>query len=178
MTPGGSVAPSVAPELMPVIVLEDNPPELQWLKSQGLYCRTAAVAAGGAGTRSSVTILNPSTTSLVAVVEAFQVVVASGLVLAKLVSYPGIIPFGTNQTGLPLDGRNTGRSTTQIITDNTLGVAGGSNQLTLASAEWNTTPFILTPGSALYLSPNADNVAITYFNVRLRERSLNRSERL
>jgi len=185
MTPGGSSSPGVAPEIFPCIVLENDRPEYHYLYGAMLYGRGTSVAAGGAGTRSSVTLVNQSQETL-AVIERVQLTVASGAATIRLsTGFTGFLPFGTVLRGVARDTRSRATSGTvpqnsqlAFVTDNTLGAGGSStlwfSALTLDLRE----PFVLGPGGALVLQPSADNVAIDFVSVLWRERRLNPSERL
>lgn len=188
VTPGGAVAPGVAPELFPNITLENDRPEWLFLSGQGLYSYYTAQAAGGAGTRSSVALYNTSPDTLV-VVEHVYIEVASNVPQMFMIAQPeGTIPFGTQERGVSADSRARQAGATQVrrssaffVRDNTLAAAGGANNrlwqgtgLTLTL----TTPFVLGPWCALYCAPGTDNVAINVVAMRWRERRMAQSERL
>jgi len=176
-TPGGSSAPSVAPEIFPCLVLENDRPEWLRLAGSGLYSRGTSVTAGGAGTRSSAQIINAQTRTLV-VVERVEIAVAAGLVSAyTIMGAPGALPIGTQIRGQARDSRwprtpagQPNQSTALIIIDNTLGLAGTSAAAALPATAVITQPWVLAPGDAMYVCPNADNVAITYVSFFWRER--------
>lgn len=184
LMPGGAATPGVAPELFPCIVLENDRPEYVFLGGGGLYARAGSVAAGGAGTRSSAQLVNPSRSTLL-VVRRILATVASGNVVVRMTNYPdGSLPFGTSVLGSARDTRQRlssgapGQSSGTIITDNTLATVGTPAMLDEPTSVNLEADFVLGPGGALYLSPNADNVAISRFSIFWYERRLNPSERL
>lgn len=188
LMPGGAVAPSVAPELFPCVVLENDRPEWLYLAGQGLYEFFVQVGAGGAGTRASAWLYN-SSPDLLVVVEGLEAVVASGQVRLAMVGLPaGTLPFGTYSAGVSADGRAKApssaavrRSQANIVTDNTLGSQETStNRLWVSSGTTlvRTSAWVLGPFTGLYVCPSADNVVLTSCAFRWRERRLNPSERV
>lgn len=63
--PGGNV-PIVAPEIVPVVILQPSHPEFHLLRKEKLW-RMGRVNAGGVGTVGSIGIVNPSTSGVMAV---------------------------------------------------------------------------------------------------------------
>jgi hypothetical protein len=181
-TPGGSVAPGVAPELFGNLTIENDRPEWEYLKNGGLYSRGVVVSAGGAGTRSSLTLCNPAGSNQLVVVKRLDWAVASGQARLHVFRLQGVLPFGAqNLFGVTRDARrqlngNVSASQSVVVGDNTLGVAGGNALAFLPSTSSFDQPVVLPPDSALYFAPSADNVAITYCTLSWTERPLNRSE--
>jgi hypothetical protein len=185
-TPGGSSSPGIAPEIFPCITVESDRPEWGYLSGDLRFARHAAIAAGGAGTRSSVQLINSDPTgSTLIVVESVELIVAA--VNAEIRSYhlpTGVLPFGTVLRGRCRDTRArtpTGglrESNGVVVTDNTLAQVL-LNILHAVPTQLSTQqPWVLGPGGVLYLCPSSDNVAITAANIYWRERRLNPSERL
>lgn len=182
-TPGTASAPSLAPEVFPCLVLENDRPEWLRLAGGGIFARGTSVVAGGAGTRSSAQLLNNQSKTLV-VVERVEVVVASGLVsVYTIMGAPGSIPFGTQIRGQSRDTRAPrtaaglpSQSSAIIVTDNTLGLAGTFAAAALPISATITEPWVLAPGDSLYVCPNADNVGISHITFYWRERPAQPSE--
>lgn len=180
MTPGGAVAPGVAPELFPCVVLENDRPEWHYLGGGGIFGRSssAGVAAGGAGVRSSVQIVNARRDNLV-IVESIEMATAATALVASVIRYGvDVLPFGTAVSGVPRDSRMFGRgSSATVVIDNTLAAAAGSTIYNTLTPMKLPLPVVLAPGDALYCAPVADNTAITIWAFGWRERKLNPSER-
>jgi hypothetical protein len=181
LTPGGAVAPGVAPELMPVIVLENDRPENMFLSYQRMFGRSTNLGAGGAGTRASVRVCNLRPDMLITIEMAtaasdYQVTVERGAL--------GAIPFGTSVPGLPRDtriappGSALGTSSTAVvIQDNTLAALVTLLHRGTANIQW-TTPVVIGPGDHFVLQAAADASALTNWSIHWRERRLNPSERI
>jgi hypothetical protein len=182
LTPGGAVSPGVAPELMPVLVLENDRPENMLLSYQRLFGRSATVSAGGAGTRASVRLVNNRADTLVVVslvgsTSAFQMGVERGAL--------GTLPFGSLGTaaGLPRDTRIqppgtaiAGISTATLVSDNTLG-ASSARLHGGGAGTYFTTPIILGPADMLFIQASSDATALNDYSIQWMERRLNPSER-
>lgn len=184
MLPGGAAAPAVAPELFPCVVLESDRPEYQFLANQGRYGRGTSVGAGGAGTRATAALYNPSDSNTLVVIERITAAAASGLLVFAIQNVGAAAPFGTAAKGRSTDSRSqasTGDvrlSAASLIPDNTLAAPGAGTFMVGPLAFDDQIPVILAPGSVCYVYPNADNVAITYCTFQWRERRLNPSERI
>jgi hypothetical protein len=176
LTPGGAVAPGVAPELMPVIVLENDRPENMLLSYQRMFGRSGSIAAGGLGTRTSVRLCNNRPDTLVTV----EFMTAQGAYdISTERGALGALPFGTQVLGQPRDTRMgvTPNSTAILITDNTLsGLTTNFIHRGVANSYFET-PIVLSPGDILVLQQAADVTALTNWSLQWRERRLNPSER-
>jgi len=185
LTPGGAVAPGLAPEIFPCVVLENDRPEMIALEGGGLFARAVTVGAGGAGNRSRALLFNPHGDTL-CVVEHYHIEVNSGLAVAAVIDFaPGSIPpGGTTNTGNSRDSRqrlpngtDPRRSTAFVNTDNSIAA------LTSFGIQFQTLridspiPIVLGPGGGLLLQPASDNVAITAAWFAWRERRINPTER-
>lgn len=185
MTPGGAVAPSLAPEIMPVVVLENDRPEYRVLEGGGIFARGVSVPAGGAGNRSGVLVYPTSPDTLV-VIERIDWLVGSGQLRLNIMNFgppPATLPFGTVVRGTTRDTRqgtvgSPRTSNAAVWTDNTAAAISPSSNLWIGAASGSmNAAIVLAPYTALYAFPDADNVAITYFSAFWRERKLNPSER-
>ncbi len=181
LTPGGAVAPGVAPELMPVLVLENDRPENMLLSYQRMFGRAANISAGGAGTRASVRLVSVRSDLLITVdyitaQVAYQVGVERGAI--------GSLPFGVAAAGIPRDTRiapqGTGpgpTSSASIVTDNTLGAITQLIHAGAANVPF-TAPIVIGPGDILVVQAATDASALTAFSLQWRERKQNPSERI
>lgn len=168
---GGAPSPAVEPAIFPTLVLESDRIEWGYLKGENYYSAVNSVNAGGAGTRSSVHLLNSSPGTIVVVEKALGSV-ASGSFQARLVQYGlSIVPVGNLRASGGIDSRIGLRGgSARVIEDNTIGAISTTVlSATFANGEFPT-KFVLLPGWALYLAPNADNVAISAYSLFWRER--------
>jgi len=166
---------------MPVMVLENDRPENMLLSYQRMFGRSTTMAAGGAGTRASVRLVNNRLDTLCTIVlctaqVAFQLSVERGAI--------GAVPFGTNVPGAPRDTRIqpagtaiTTSSSALVVQDNTLGATAISIHRAAANAIVEI-PFVIGPGDIFVLEAATDASALTNWSIQWRERRLNPSERI
>lgn len=182
LMPGGGVAATVAPELMPGIVLESDRPEYGYLRGESRYGYGGNVSAGGAGIRSSCSLMNVTTNMLV-VLQSICLVTASGSVQIRVRRQsPGTTIVGANDPGISLDTRAQGNvnnmrpSAANVNRNSTLASSAiGLVSLQPSGFEYSQ-PIMLGPGGWVTVQPDSDNVAITSFYFSWRERPLNPSE--
>lgn len=180
------MAPGVAPEIFPVVVLENDRPEMQYLEGGGLFARGQGTGTPGAGNRAIAMLVNYQPDTLV-VVERAYCQVASGNCIASTYYYgPASAPpgGGTTVTGRSRDTRalsSTGivrESGAYLNTNVTLPAPGGLYTMWRAASSLDVTlPVVLAPYSALIFYPDADAVAILNNYFVWRERRINPSER-
>ena len=169
-TPGGSVAPTVAPELFPALTLENDRPEWSFLKGENLcsrYCTVAALA----GNYSMVQLYLPTTARTVAVITAVDAN-SAGIQVGRLVGISGGLGGWAARTTANRDTRNTGSGSSCILETNQ-NVALPNNFGTLfyqAAARTWTQPIVLAPGGAIGFWIAALNTAID-FNLAWYERT-------
>lgn len=187
--PGGSIAPSCAPELFPVIVLENDRPEWQHLYGGRRLSGTFDVAGGGAGLFSTIRLRNPLTSNCLAVVELMDILVNASTSVTLIRSVDAGELAGGLMTTAHLDFRvvQDGLSGpgSQIVGSFEALAAAPLNALTvwrLASLAANTrtvvnlTGIMLAPGTTLNLRTQTDNIRLAG-TFMWRERYLNPTEK-
>jgi len=104
-TPGGAVAPTVAPELFAGITLENDRPEWGWLKSEIPYGMVRTPTAPAATT--FLTLTNPAGSGVIAVVRRIRATASSGIVQMTLCPNNALGTTTSGSPGIPRDGRAT-----------------------------------------------------------------------
>lgn len=152
-TPGGAVAPTVAPELFPVLTLENDRPEWGYLKGEQLRARAIDVA-GVAGQYAMIQLYIPSNSATIAVIEEIHARAASSVNIVHLVGIGG----GTvGWTALTTGTRDTRAANTQgdsAILESRSNAALPSFHAVLAQINTGgqpsfRQPIVLSPGQAI-----------------------------
>lgn len=179
------VAEDLSPEISPVITLENDRPEWEFLKN-GRLCGCVGFITAGAVDPGILRIFNPSAQSILAVVESIRVSSTSGANVQ--------IHIGTNQTALATPVVNVVRDIRIRTAANALAASGLNTSLGTAAApsgtllerfgvlastptQFSALPVILAPSGSLDIS--IDTVTISAFvTLRWREREIGKYERL
>lgn len=172
----GTPAPTLAPEIMPVVSVEADRPEWKALANEGYFGAGGAVAAGGAGTFSRVLMINPASSGVIAVIE-YITGQATGGVLAELETTYTSALHSAVQTVARDTRFRTGNAVVPFKSA-TCGVftkADGASYGTHIIARWTgaaeyTQPIILTPGCQLLISAVSANALISPWCLAWRER--------
>lgn len=180
-TPGGAIAPAVAPEFFPVITLESERPEWGHLKGELLFSRAITPAVPVAS--SHVILRNPATSRTMAVAQRISALTTAGVLSVSLAP---IGTFGTGVAtagGIPRDGRDTAfaggiytrTSQLQVFSlDAALSaVAEGFRSLTTTMDLVE--PWIITPGMDLVIYGRTATAALLV-NLFWRERAMQPGE--
>lgn len=161
-TPGGSVAPTVAPELFPNLVLENDRPEWGWLKGE----RTAAcflTRAAVAGQFGAAQLYLPSTAQTIAVVTSIKSANSNEINLARLVGIGGGLAGWSALTPGTTDFRWPATQT-QVLVETTANAVQPSQHATLGRLNATNTGhygnIVIAPGTALGFVTNAVNLAL------------------
>jgi len=174
---GGASAPGVAPELFPVISLENDRPEWGYLKGERICGRNVTVAAV-AGSFSFMQLYLPSTSTEIAVVTSIANTGSSSIGIARGVGIGGGVGGWIAQTVGTRDFRWNGERTSCLLERNS-GAALPSlfpafGLLTTTKLLYQE-PIVITPGTSLILFGNALNTAIVA-ELAWRERPANPGE--
>lgn len=177
----GSPAPALAPEIMPVVSLGDDRPDLRYLANERLAGATAGQAAVAAQF-SFVGLTNPTNSNLVVVVERIRVVAPAGSSI-RVVMRQAVLT-GTPTLGAVRDGRWAPSLTQQAVavcnlTGGTLG--GLPAELSQCVVEAGVTqeievPFIIRPGETLAAVAAVANITIGAVTFFWSERRANQDE--
>jgi len=162
-TPGGSVSGTVAPELFPVLTLENDRPEWSYLKSEGLYGRSIGVSAV-AGQFSMAQIYLPTTARSLVVITGIQNWAANNISIARLVGISGGLGGWAARVTCARDTRRNGNGSAATLETNA-NVAQPTNfgdfaTLFGANARY-TAPIVIAPGGAIGIFPTVVNSALT-----------------
>jgi len=172
-TPGGAVAPTVAPELFPVLALENDRPEWSYLKGEQLRARAVDVAAV-AGQYSMLQLYIPSNSPTIGVIEEISARAAVSLNVVHLVGIGGgtvgwsAITSGTRDTRTP----NTQGDSMILETRQNAALPSFHAvlaQINTASQGSYRHPIIVSPGQAVCIYAIAQNVAVS-LNLTFRSR--------
>jgi len=170
-TPGGSDAPAVAPELFPVLALENDRPEWGYLKGEGHYAVYIAVGAVAAEYGMAQLYL-PTTARTIAVVTEISSPDALAKNVGMATGISGGIAGWAAGTTLNMDSRRRGQGGAVLYENNTdvaqPAVHGRAAQLTVAGQSVRG-PFILAPGGCLMIYSVTVNQSMLA-NVRWYER--------
>jgi len=171
-TPGGAVAPTVAPELFPVICLENDRPEMIHLANGGLYGRRLFISAV-VGQYGMAQLYIPSNRNTIAVVENIRSVnAATSIVIARGVGISAGLGGWTGQTTASRDFRARQEGSGAILETNanvaTPTVYAQIDVLETINHELNS-PVVIVPGTALLIWGAVAN-AIVSFSIQWRER--------
>lgn len=187
--PGGAMAPSAAPELFPVIVLESDRPEWPYLYGGRRIAGTFDVAGGGAGLFSTVRLRNPANSSCLAVIERVEFLVNAATSVTLIRSVDAGELGGAVVTGAHLDFRvvqdGLGGPGSQVVGSSEALAAAPLNALTVW--RWASVPanviqervalgIVLAPATAINLRCQTDNIRLAG-TIMWRERFLNPTER-
>lgn len=168
------VASELSPEISPVVVLEDNAPDLQFLKAVRL-CGSADTAAAAAGFFGRVRLRNPATSGVIATVTR------STLSSTSTQQYTGFLivtatDLASIATGVILDGRwqgAVGGTALRTSFQSIAGAASGSRVLDQQGGQVGLQgdSIVLIPGDALDFQLNTLNLEL-HFWLRWSERRL------
>jgi len=171
-TPGGAVAPTVAPELFANITLENDRPEWGWMKNERLGARTVLRTAGGAGVFNFVQCYLPTTSREIAVVTLVRTLDAQAAQLCRITGIGGGLGGWGAQQVAARDFRWLADRTSLIIEHNT-GVAlptrgpdfGRLNSIGMSYEE----AIVIAPGTGLLVYGPTANTTLS-FDIAWRER--------
>lgn len=174
---GGSPAPVLVPELQATILLEGDRLEWEWLKGAQLFGKMRAVAAGVA-TFSSVELVNPANSGVLATIIALGVVSNADVADVELDTGAGL--GGTGVRGNRLDTRIESAVGSALITQTlTTGGAALANPFwRLAANQQLFVPrglCVMTQGTLLRMGTNAVNSGFQFLAIWL-ERAIEQSE--
>lgn len=173
-TPGGSNAPSVAPEIFPVLTLENDRPEWIHLAGGGLFSKVVSITAVAAQ-YSMAQIYVPSDRRTIVVVENVRRSSSpTGINIARGVGISAGLGGWVGQSTAARDFRQRSEGSGAII-ETTTNVALPTtfallDLLETDNGEAHAVPFIVTPGTALILFGTAVNSTLR-FTLKWRERS-------
>lgn len=165
-TPGGAVAPTVAPELFPVLTLENDRPEWGQLKGE-IICSKYDSAAAVAAQYGQFQLYLPSNVSTIAVVTSIKSHNANFLSVARGVGIGGGVAGWAGRTTANRDFRMSGQNTAVILerrSDAVLpSVFPGITMLGAAGDTYDE-PIVITPGTSLIVYAQTVNqeVRITF----------------
>lgn len=165
LTPGGAVAPTVAPELFPNLTLENDRPEWGYLK--GEYPCSFSRNPPAPVNVQYVLLTNLAGSGMLAVVQRIQAVVSAGLTTLYVVPTGSIASGISNVAGMFRDGRATafagGVFTKRSVLVTQVADAAASSVAPHARSTGLTfdyrDPIILSPGTSVILM--GSNVAAT-----------------
>jgi len=151
-TPGGAVAPTVAPELFPVLTLENDRPEWGYLKGEFRYFRALTPTAPAAS--SHVILRNPANSSLIAVLERVTGSTTAGALGISMAPIGNFATGAASATGVPRDGRYSAFAGGVFTRTSQLVVFSADAALAAVAEGFRTVsttldfsdPIILTPG--------------------------------
>jgi hypothetical protein len=83
--PGGAPAPSLAPEIMPQLVLESDRPEWGWPKGE-MRCAGYFTVPAAAGVNSYVQFYNPPSSNSIVVIDYIENIVTNDIAVARCAS--------------------------------------------------------------------------------------------
>lgn len=180
----GSPSPQLSPEIMPVLPVEHDRPEWEFLGGGRLSAGFVATAGGGAGTRVIHRFANPSGSGVLAVVELITSTMAAAGVLQLMRSSQNFVQNAAG-TVWSRDLRDASTPACRLQSDNAhaLGAAvvigyfeGNTDQAVtpMSSSSWRW-PLILPPGTFFDWASGSDNIG-TSSCVVWRERALEPSE--
>jgi len=162
-TPGGSNSPSVAPELFPVLALENDRPEWGYPKGE-LRCGRLVNSGAVAGEFSAVQLYLPSTARSIAVVHQITSFTANVMNIGRGVGIGGGQVGWTAAATCTVDFRWAANRTQLIIETNDTAVAPSLNfaiaQLQQVDQRYDW-PIIITPGTSLILVGSTVNQALS-----------------
>lgn len=174
--PGGSPAPSLAPEIMPQLVLENDRPEWGWAKGEMRCSGYFDVAAGGAGVFGYVQFYNPPTSNSIVTIDYIENIEANDLVVYRAAT--SVLAAGTQVYAGVSDTRFRFR-TMQLQTSTVTAAASPANQGIFCYLNQNLHPFtgsiILKPDSLLIAFGAASNSRVS-LNLRWYERVAQQGE--
>lgn len=155
---GAAPTPSVAPELFPVLVYENDRPEWGFLKGEFPYSGSLNVAAPAAGFHAAIGLENPGSSDVLCVVKSFGV---SQVCRVAIVSAQAGFVSGSQgrrrDSRSPLNGR--GFRNNYSIPTASLPTA---QQIVFANQEFKTS-YIIAPGSYLIIACEAAATALSSF---------------
>jgi len=159
-TPGGSVAPSVAPEIFPGITLENDRPE--WGYNKGEFRYTKSVNPGAPAANQAIILRNPAGSRIIAVVNRIIASSSAGTLGLYLVPLGNMGAGVAQGGGLPSDGRYTLISGGVYVRQSTCGFfaldaaapAFARAFLSASTLLDLSIPFIVTPGTDLAIVCN------------------------
>jgi len=180
-TPGGTIAPAVAPELFPIITLESERPEWGHLKGELLFSRAVTPAVPVAS--SHVILRNPASSRTMAVITRINALTTAGVLSVVLAP---IGTFGTgaaNSTGIARDGRDTAFAGGVFTRTSQLTIFSLDAALSAVSESFRsqttsmdlTEPWVLTPGNDLVIYGRTVAAALLV-NLFWRERAMQPGE--
>lgn len=155
---GAAPAPSLMPEIGPVLVLENDRPEWGFLKGEFAWSQRLRAAAPGAGNHAMYYLENPANSGVLAVVS---LVYCS--VLARIVA-TGTLPASTllsSLGGRPRDTRQPGLSRVRAA-DATIPTANiPATGYELAGGTQLREPFVIAPGGWMLVISDVAATAMT-----------------
>lgn len=162
-TPGGAVAPTVAPELFGTVALENDRPEWGYLKGERRMQRVITVAAVAAQF-SAAQLYIPSTSRTIAIVTSIRSCTVNTFNVARLVGISGGLGGWAGYATTSCDFR-WGAQGSAVLCETTNNVAQPSNngaitQLT-AAGQVEENPIVIAPNTALGIYAATVNQLIT-----------------
>jgi len=167
----GVIAPTVGPEIVPVIAIEpDDRAEADFLRENRLFQFSPGIGAGGAGVYGLCAIQNVTTDRL-AIIEHIQVVQACSIM--TIANGPYALAGAINHVR---DTRYAGqRPGCDICADTIAAFLGSGFQLNLATGGTYIMPIVLSPGYACQVRALTANTLLQV-SFAWRERTYERGE--
>lgn len=167
--PGGSPAPSLAPEIMPQMVLENDRPEWGWLKGE-MRCAGSFFSAALIGNRSMVQLYNPPSSQSIVTIDYIENITGNDIEVHRA-AVSQLIGGGSTLYAGVCDLRFRFRTMQLQTTSHQAGMV--ATQGTFAYLNSTLHPFegdiIMPPNSLVFVTAASDNQAIE-FNIRWYER--------
>jgi hypothetical protein len=161
---GGAAAPAVAPEVFPVLTLENDRPEWGWLKDEALRSRAVDVG-GAAGVNSMVQIYLPSTAQSLCVVEEIHARSTASVNVVHLVGIGGGTVGWSAITNGTRDFRSFSPQSDAALLETRQGALPTFHavlaQLATSAQPSFRNPIVISPGQALCMYALAVNTALS-----------------
>lgn len=173
--PGGAPAPSLAPEIMPQLVLENDRPEWGWAKGE-MRCAGFFEVAPSAGNFSFVQFYNPPSSNSIITIDYIENIVPADCVVQRSAS--SVLTAGSTVYGGVCDLRFRFR-TMQLQTTTATAAVAPANQGVFSFLNQTLHPFmgaiVLKPDSLLIIRTDLANTNVAV-NVRWYERVAQQGE--
>lgn len=170
-TPGAAVAPGVAPELFPNLVLENDRPEWKYLAGEKLASMAGFAIAAVAASISTIRLRNPLGSNVLAIFEEIEVQPASAtdVVISRITESGALGTEGgtaSRDTRFADDALVTGHCRIQV-TGGAIMVPGLNavplrRWFSVASGERviSRLPYVLSPGNAIDITTVTENITL------------------
>lgn len=156
----GAVAPSIAPEIMPVVALENDRPEYSALKGE-FWFSVGLSAAAVVGNFSFAYLQNTLAANVLLVIREMRATSTSGSIFVRFGAPQGVVTASSSQQLRTRDARLPNLSPIQFdIGDCTL-TASGNTLDTIAAGEIVPYPLIVAPGDTLTFISSAVNQLVS-----------------